>query len=106
MVMMNNMDREDIIELLKKNKNELKKFGVKKMGIFGSLSRDEGREDSDVDIFVEFEKGKATFKNFAGLIDYLENLFGRPIDILTPAGIESIRIKDIKEHIKREIVYV
>jgi len=105
MVMMNNMDRKNIIELLNKNKNELKKFGVKRIGIFGSFSRDEGSEDSDIDILVEFEKGKATFKNFIGLIDYLENLFGRSVDVLTPAGIESIRIDEIKEEIKRGIVY-
>jgi len=99
------MEKKEIIELLNKNKSELKKFGVKRIGIFGSFSRDEGREDSDIDVFVEFEKGKATFRNFAGLIDYLENLFGRSVDILTPAGIDSIRIDEIKEEIKRGVIY-
>jgi len=103
MVGMNGMD---IIGILRKNRDELKKFGVKRIGLFGSFSRDESKEDSDIDVVVEFEKGKATFKNFARLIDYLENLFQRPVDILTPTGIETIRIKDIKEHIKRGIVYV
>jgi len=106
MVRMKNIDSTDIIEMLRKNRDELKKFGVKRIGIFGSFSRDEGKEDSDIDVVVEFEKGKATFKNFAGLVDYLENLFQRPVDILTPTGIETIRINDIKEHIKRGIVYV
>lgn len=68
--------------------------------------RGELREDSDIDFVVEFERGKATFKNVAGLIDFLEELFGREIDILTPDGIENIRIKHIKEEIKREIEYV
>lgn len=100
------MNRKEIVELLNENKKEIQKFGVKRIGLFGSFSRGENREGSDVDIVVEFERGKATFKNFAGLIDYLENLFGRPVDIITPAGIESIRIKEIKEEIKRGIVYV
>ena len=46
-----------------------------------------------------------TFKNFAGLIDYLEmeNMSGRPVDTITPAEIEAIRIEEIKEEIKREL---
>lgn len=52
------------------------------------------------------EKGKATFKNVCGLIDFLEELFGKKVDILTPDGIESIRIKHIRENIKKEVEYV
>ena len=101
------MNRKEIINVLKEHEDEFKKrFGVKRIGLFGSFSRDEGKEDSDIDIVVEFEEGMATFKNFGGLAEYLENLFGRPVDILTPMGIESIRIDEIKESIKREVVYV
>ncbi len=100
------MHREEIIELLKAHKKNLEKFGVKRIGIFGSFARDKGGRSSDIDIVVEFKRGMGTFKNFGGLVVYLENLFGRPVDILTPAGIESIRINKIKEHIKREIIYV
>ncbi|ACI18711.1 nucleotidyltransferase family protein [Dictyoglomus thermophilum] len=100
------MKKEEIIEKLKENREKIKSFGVKKLGIFGSVVRGELREDSDIDFVVEFERGKATFKNVAGLIDFLEELFGREIDILTPDGIENIRIKHIKEEIKREIEYV
>jgi len=100
------MDREELIELLKANKKELEKFGVQKIGIFGSFSREEADKSSDIDIVVEFKKGEGTFRNFGGLIEYLENLFNRPIDILTPTGIETIRIREIKENIKREVIYV
>ena len=65
------MNREEIIRLLKEHENEIKKFDIKRIGLFGSFSRDEGNEDSDIDIVVEFEKGKATFKNFGGLAEYL-----------------------------------
>jgi len=100
------MDRAEILRLLKEHKYEIKKFGVKRIGLFGSFGRDAGTEDSDVDIVVEFEAGMATFKNFGGLTEYLENLLGREVDILTPAGIESIRIDEVKQSIKREIAYV
>ena len=96
------MNRKEIVELLTESKKEIQKFGVKQIGLFGSFSRGENREDSDVDIVVEFEREKGTFKNFAGLIDYLEmeNMSGRPVDTITPAGIEAIRIEEIKEEIK------
>ena len=100
------MDRAEILRLLKEHEAEIKKFGVKRIGLFGSFSRDEGTDDSDVDIVVEFEPGKASFKNFGGLVEYLENLLGRDVDILTPAGIESIRIEEVKQSIMREIAYV
>ncbi len=100
------MNKKEVIELLKIHKKNLEKFGVKRIGIFGSFGRDEGVERSDIDIVVEFEKGKGTFKNFGGLIEYLENLFNRSVDVLTPVGIESIRIKEIRENIKRELIYV
>ena len=100
------MNKEEILKKLRENKEEIKKFGVEKIGIFGSFARDEAKENSDIDIVVKFERGKATFKNVAGLIDFLEELFDRKVDLLTPDGIESIRIKDVKEGIKRDIVYV
>jgi hypothetical protein len=53
---------------------------------------------------VEFKK--PNFDNFMNLASYLEDLFGRKVEILTPVGIESIRIKEIKEEIKRSVIYV
>jgi predicted nucleotidyltransferase len=40
-----------------------------------------------------------------GLSSFLENLFGKKVVILTPAGVDSIRINHVKEEIKRSIVY-
>jgi len=98
--------KEEILKKIKENKGKIRGFGVKRMGIFGSIAKGEGKEDSDIDIVVEFERGKATFKNISGLVDFLERLFGREIDLLTPDGIESIRIKHVKEEIKAEVEYV
>ncbi len=98
--------RDELIDVLTRHREELESFGVKRIGIFGSFVRDEMRSDSDVDVVVEFEEGKATFRNVGGLIEYLESLFNRPIDLLTPAGIDSIRDETVREGIKREVVYV
>ncbi len=100
------MEGKVILEILKRNRKKLKKFGVKKIGIFGSAVRNELNENSDIDVVVEFEQGRGSMKDFTGLIDFLENLFGRRVDILTPEGIETIKIKSIKERIKKEVRYV
>ncbi len=100
------MKKKEVIRLLRKHRKDIEKFGVKRIGLFGSVVRDEANERSDIDFVVEFEKGKATFKNFGGLIEFLENLFHRDIDILTPEGIKSIRIKSVRERIKKEVEYV
>ena len=87
------MNKNYIKTLLLNNKQILKKYGVKRIGIFGSYVRNELNKDSDIDIVVEFEKGKATMKNFVGLTEFLENLFNRKVDILTPEGINNISNK-------------
>ena len=93
-----------ILETLEKNKEILKKYGVKKIGLFGSFVRGEQKKNSDIDFLVEFDE--PDFDRFMGLSFYLEDLFGRKVEILTPAGVESIRIDYIKDEIKRTVVYV
>ena len=100
------MNKEEILKKIRENREKIRSFGVRRIGIFGSAVREEMTEKSDIDVVVEFEEGKATFKNVCGLVDFLEELFGREVDILTPDGIDSIRIKHVREKIKREIEYV
>ncbi|RKX38471.1 MAG: nucleotidyltransferase [Thermotogae bacterium] len=100
------MKKREVIKLLRDNMDEIKKFGVKRIGIFGSVTRNEAGEESDVDLVVEFERERGGMKDFVGLIDFLENLFGKEVDVLTPEGIESIRIKSVRERIKKELEYV
>ncbi|MHA2611563.1 MAG: nucleotidyltransferase family protein [bacterium JZ-2024 1] len=98
------LSKEEIVSLLNKHREELKKYKVKKIGLFGSFVRGKQTAKSDIDFFVEFEE--PVFDNFIGLSSFLEKLFKRKVEILTPAGLESIRIEHIKEEIKRTIYYV
>ena len=98
------IDVNDIIRTLTEYKDKLAEFSVKNIGLFGSFVRGEQNEHSDIDFLVEFEE--PTLENYMRLSEFLENLFNRKIEILTPAGIESIRIKHIKEEIKRSVMYV
>ena len=79
-------------------------FGVSKIGLFGSYAKGHSNEASDVDIIVEFEH-PIGFR-FVELVDYLENLLGRKVDVLTPAGIQNIRIEQVARSITQSIVYV
>ena len=79
-------------------------FGVKRIGLFGSFARGTPRSDSDVDILVEFKR-PVGFK-FMEFADHLEQVLGRKVDILTPAGLQSIRVKRIAREIEESVVYV
>ncbi|MEW6773315.1 MAG: nucleotidyltransferase domain-containing protein [Bacteroidota bacterium] len=99
------MTKEEILHILQQNKDILKKFKVKKIGIFGSAVKNELNKYSDIDFVVEFEQGEASIKNFGGLVLFLENTFHRPVDLLTIKGVENIRIKSIKHQIMKSIEY-
>ena len=82
----------------------LAEFGVEKIGIFGSIAKGIEKEDSDIDIVVKLKKPIGL--KFIELVEYLENLFHKKVDVLTQDGIENIRIKEVAEDIKRNIIYV
>mgnify|MGYP000533555986 CR=1 FL=1 len=74
--------------------NEIEKFGVKKLWLFGSYAKGEQSEKSDIDILVEFEKGKKTFDNYMDLKFFLEELLGVEVDLITVEALKPV-IKDI-----------
>lgn len=102
--MIEKLDKEKILEILEQNKINLSKFSVKNIALFGSYVLGSYNENSDIDFLVEFEN--PTLDNFMNLIEYLENLFNKKVDVLTPMGLKSIRIKSVSEKIKNTLVYV
>ncbi|WP_440954082.1 nucleotidyltransferase family protein [Methanosarcina sp. Mfa9] len=92
----------DAISTLKEHEKLIRqKFGVKRIGIFGSFARGEEREDSDLDVLVEFEEGQKTFDNYMDLKFYLEDLFGREVDLVTEKALK----RQLKDIIMKEVVY-
>jgi len=79
-----------------------KKYGVIKIGLFGSFVRNEQKEDSDIDIAVEIEKSKKNIHNFLALKRELEKVFNKKVDL----GIESSLKPIAKKFIQNEIIYV
>ena len=63
--------------------------GVKELSLFGSTVRGEMRPESDIDIMVEFEPGVRTgLIKFETLIEALESLVGRRVDLVTRRGLK------------------
>ena len=93
-----------ILTQLQKHHDALDQFKVKKIALFGSCASGRQTQKSDIDFVVEFSE--PTFDNFMGLVTFLEKLFKKKVDVLTPEGVESIRIKSVAENIQRNTVYV
>ena len=92
----------DIEKLLKENKVLLtKQFKVKEIGIFGSVVRGEDKETSDVDILVEFEEPIGFFK-FLELEEYLSDLIGRKVDLVSKKALKP----RIGKHILKEVAFL
>lgn len=98
------LTKADILDVLRQHQPDLGRLGVKTIALFGSYAKDAQTESSDLDFVVEFFT--PTYDNFAALQELLEQLFARRVDILTPAGIESIRVPRIAEDIRRSLVHV
>ena len=79
-------------------------FGVKRIGVFGSVAKQAERDESDIDLVVEFDRPIGL--KFISLAEYMEKLFGRKVDILTRDGVRNIRVKRVSTDIEKDIIYV
>ncbi len=96
------MNRRRVLELLSRSKPELRaRFGVVRLALFGSTARDEATADSDVDVLVAFD-GPATSKQYFGVQFYLEDLLGRPVDLVAEKALRP----ELRPYIDRERVNV
>ncbi len=99
------LTREQILDKLRGNYSQLSsKYGMKKIGLFGSYAAESQDEKSDIDLVVEFEEPLGL--EFIEFTKYLESLLGKKADVLTMTGIESIRNPTIQQNIKKSIIYV
>ncbi len=69
------MTRQEVLDKLETNRNELRQMGVKSLSLFGSLARDEATDRSDVDLLVEFDRPIGLFQ-FIGVQQYLQKVLG------------------------------
>ena len=94
-------DLKRTLAILQDHTDELRsRFGAKSFAVFGSLAREEGMETSDVDILVAFERPVDLF-DFLELKECLEDLLGRPVDLVTYQALRP----QLKARILQEAVY-
>jgi uncharacterized protein len=84
------MKRDEAIACLKKHEPELKKLGVERLFLFGSVSRDEARQDSDVDLFFDYEKGRLDLFDLMDIKERASIILGRRADIMTRDSIHRM----------------
>lgn len=91
------VSQKEILDVFSKNLNTWsKKYGVKRIGLFGSYSRGEQKDSSDIDVIVEFNDSQLSFDNYMDLKFYLEDTFQKPVDLVI--------INDIKPALKPSIL--
>ncbi|QTP56234.1 nucleotidyltransferase family protein [Billgrantia sulfidoxydans] len=96
------MNRTETLQLLREHLPTLSsEYGVTSLSLFGSMSRNEARDDSDIDILVSFE-GPATSAHYFGVQFYLEDLLGHPVDLVTDKALRP----ELRPHVEREAVRV
>jgi len=96
------MNRDEVLNVLRAHKTTLvQRFGVVDLALFGSIVRDQATDDSDVDILVWFDS-PATSKRYFGVQFYIEDLLGRPVDLVTDKALRA----EMRPYIEREMVNV
>lgn len=96
------MKRESVLQLLQAHRAVVaQRYGVRDLALFGSHSRDEAHEGSDIDLLVSFD-GPATSARYFGLQFYLENLLGCPVDLVTDKALRA----ELRPHVEREAIHV
>jgi predicted nucleotidyltransferase len=95
---------QNIQNILQANQSKIIQYGAKRLGLFGSYSRGEQNKESDLDFVVEFYKEQKNYKNFIHLCYYLEDLFGKKVDLLT---LESLpKNRQFTQNVLSEIVFL
>lgn len=96
------MEKDNIIRKINSEMPNLReKYQVEKLGIFGSVARNESAAESDIDILVEFTTPVGFFR-FIRLENYLSEILGKKVDLISKKALKAV----IKEDVLKEAIYV
>jgi len=94
--------KEEVISILKEKRTDLiQTYHISRIGIFGSVIRDEAGPGSDIDILVDFNED-ASLLDHSGLKIYLERVFGEPVDVVPERAIRA----ELRTSILSDVVYI
>lgn len=94
------LSKHFIKQTLRNNQDILKKYGVKRIGLFGSYVNGTAHASSDIDLLVELER--LTFDDYMGLILFLEDLFEKKVDLVTTTSVKP----RLRPYIEKDVEYV
>jgi uncharacterized protein len=96
------MNAQDAIATLRRYENALRERGVAHAAVFGSVARGDNRQDSDLDILVEFEPGsEGTIYDYVRFKEYVAGLFEGPVDVIDRAALKP----HLRAPAARDVVY-
>ena len=96
------VSRDDTLALLREHKPALsERFGVVDLRLFGSTARDDASPGSDIDILVRFD-GRASAKRYFGALSYLEDMLGRPVDLVSDQALR----REFRPYVEAEAIDV
>lgn len=84
------MQRDEAIATLKRHEAELRRLGVEHLYLFGSTARGEAAEDSDVDLFFDYERGKLGLFELMDVKERASAILGRKADIMTRDSLHKV----------------
>ena len=95
------IDKEHITKALKDNKVDLAtRYHLTSIGIFGSFTREDFHDDSDIDILIEYDQPIGI--EFIDLAEELEKILNRKVDLVSRNGIKPKYF----EEIQKDLIYV
>ncbi len=92
---------ETVLHTLREQPHLFAQFKIKTLALFGSTARNEATAQSDLDFLVEFE-GSTTFDLYMDLKIFLEDLFGKPVDLVTKHSLKP----QITDTVLEETIYI
>ena len=96
------MDTQQVLSVLAESKPILaERYGVTRLALFGSVARGASMPDSDIDVLVGFD-GPATSERYVGVLFYLEDRLGRPVDLVTEKALRA----ELRPYVEREALSV
>jgi hypothetical protein len=84
------MQRDEVIDKLKQHEADLRRLGVEHLYLFGSTARGEAREDSDIDLFFDYERGKLGLFELMDVKEETSRILGRKADIMTRDSLHKV----------------
>jgi len=92
--------KDDILVVVRENKDRIRNLGVRRLGLFGSFVRGDHRPGSDIDLLVEFEPGRKTFETFMDLSFLLEELLQRKVELVTPESLSHNKVPELRKELE------